>query len=48
LIDYDPDRIPLFAGLSVTPYVYFREPLMGDDPGKGKTLQPFQPRGGKS
>ena len=37
---YDPDQAPLFVGLSVTPYVYFRAPLIGDDPGKGKALQP--------
>jgi membrane fusion protein, multidrug efflux system len=43
LIDYDPDRIPLFVGLSVTPYVYFRKPPIGDDPGKGDFLQPFAP-----
>jgi membrane fusion protein (multidrug efflux system) len=42
LNDYDPDKAPLFVGLSATPYVYFREPLIGDDPGKGKSLQPYQ------
>jgi membrane fusion protein (multidrug efflux system) len=47
LNEYDPDRIPLFVGLSVTPYVYIREPLIGDDPGKGKTLQSLQIQGGK-
>ena len=40
LFNYDPDKQPLFAGLSVTPYVYFRKPLVGDDPGKGSALQP--------
>jgi membrane fusion protein, multidrug efflux system len=40
LNEYDPDGAPLFVGLSVTPYVYFRAPLIGDDPGKGKALQP--------
>ncbi len=30
LTDYDPDKAPLFAGLSVTPYVYFKE--RGDRP----------------
>src|SRR5439155_4691910 len=39
---YNPDKTPLFAGLSVTPYVYFREPLIGNDPGKGKSLQAYQ------
>jgi membrane fusion protein (multidrug efflux system) len=42
LLDYDPDRQPLFIGLSVTPYVYIYEPLVADDPGKGKFLQPHQ------
>jgi membrane fusion protein (multidrug efflux system) len=41
LMDYDPETSPLFVGLSCTPYVYFREPLVGDDPGKGKALQPY-------
>jgi membrane fusion protein (multidrug efflux system) len=41
LNDYNPDKVPLFVGLSVTPYVYFRQPLIGDDPGKGKSLQPY-------
>jgi membrane fusion protein, multidrug efflux system len=40
LNNYDPDRQPLFIGTSVTPYVYFREPLVGNDPGKGNALQP--------
>jgi membrane fusion protein, multidrug efflux system len=37
LEDYDPERDPLFAGLSVTPYVYFRETPRG--PWAGKRLQ---------
>jgi membrane fusion protein (multidrug efflux system) len=41
LNDYDPEQSPLFVGLSVTPYVYYRQPLIGDDPGKGKSLQPY-------
>jgi hypothetical protein len=44
---YDPDQVPLFAGLSVTPYVYFREPLIGNDPGKGKSLQTLAMQGEK-
>jgi membrane fusion protein, multidrug efflux system len=44
LFDYDPDKIPLFSGLSVTPFIYIRQPLVGDDPGKGKALRPFQPQ----
>jgi membrane fusion protein, multidrug efflux system len=43
LFDYDPDKIPLFSGLSVTPFIYIRQPLVGDDPGKGKSLRPLQP-----
>ena len=26
LTDYDPDKDPLFVGLSVVPYVYYKEP----------------------
>jgi membrane fusion protein, multidrug efflux system len=38
LTDYDPDKAPLFVGLSVTPYVYFKEPSTG--PHAGDVLQP--------
>jgi membrane fusion protein (multidrug efflux system) len=38
LMDYDPDRKPLFVGLSVVPYVYFKEAPSG--PNAGKFLQP--------
>jgi membrane fusion protein (multidrug efflux system) len=38
LTDYDADKAPLFVGLSVTPYVYFKEPPTGPD--AGKVLQP--------
>ena len=41
LDDYNPDEKSLFVGLSCTPYVYIREPLAGDDPGKGKYLQDY-------
>jgi membrane fusion protein, multidrug efflux system len=41
LTDYDPDKLPLFVGLSVTPYVYFKEPATG--PNAGAFLQPLQP-----
>ena len=37
LTDYDPDKTPLFAGLSVTPTVYYKEPPTG--PGAGKVLK---------
>jgi membrane fusion protein (multidrug efflux system) len=40
LVDYDPDKMPLFVGLSVVPYVYFKEPATGPD--AGKVLQPMQ------
>ncbi len=45
LTDYDPDKAPLFVGLSVMPYVYFKEPPTG--PHAGEILQPFgsPPRG---
>jgi membrane fusion protein (multidrug efflux system) len=39
LTDYDPNRDPLFVGLSVTPYVYYRAPPTG--PNAGQVLQPF-------
>src|SRR5262249_12432998 len=38
LTDYDPDKSPLFVGLSVVPYVYYREQATG--PNAGKVLQP--------
>ncbi len=38
LTDYDPDKSPLFVGLSVTPYVYHKEPPTG--PHAGEVLQP--------
>ncbi len=39
LTDYDPDKVPLFVGLSVTPYVYYKEPPTG--PNAGEILQPL-------
>jgi membrane fusion protein (multidrug efflux system) len=38
LKDYDPDKAPLFVGLSVVPYVYYKEAPTG--PHKGEVLQP--------
>jgi membrane fusion protein (multidrug efflux system) len=32
--DYDPDKEPLFIGLSVVPYVYLNKPATGPDAGK--------------
>ena len=34
LSDYDPDKAPLFIGISVVPYVYINEPPTGPDAGK--------------
>ena len=34
LTDYDPDKSPLFIGLSVTPYVHVNEEPTGPDAGK--------------
>jgi membrane fusion protein (multidrug efflux system) len=34
LQDYDPDKEPLFIGLSVVPYVYLNKPPTGPDAGK--------------
>jgi membrane fusion protein (multidrug efflux system) len=39
VLDYDPDKLPLFVGLSVTPYVHINEPATGDN--AGAFLQPF-------
>ncbi len=41
LTDYDPEKAPLFVGLSVTPYVYIKEPVTG--PQAGEFLQPYAP-----
>jgi membrane fusion protein, multidrug efflux system len=41
LTDYDPDKAPLFVGLSVVPYVYYKEPPTG--PHAGDVLQPIFP-----
>jgi membrane fusion protein (multidrug efflux system) len=40
LTDYDPKKAPLFVGLSVTPYVYYKEPPTG--PHAGDVLQPLE------
>ncbi len=37
VIDYDPEKLPLFAGLSVVPYVRYKEPATG--PNAGRFLQ---------
>jgi membrane fusion protein (multidrug efflux system) len=39
LIDYDPDKTPLFVGLSVTPHVHTHDAPTGPD--AGKVLQPY-------
>jgi len=41
LQDYDPDTAPLFAGISVVPYVYINKPATG--PNAGKVLQASLP-----
>jgi membrane fusion protein (multidrug efflux system) len=41
LVDYDPDKAPLFVGLSVTPHVRVKEPPTGPD--AGKVLRPYSP-----
>jgi membrane fusion protein (multidrug efflux system) len=40
LIGYDPDKAPLFIGLSVTPHVRVGEKPSG--PGAGRVLQPYR------
>jgi membrane fusion protein, multidrug efflux system len=42
LQDYDPDKQPLFIGLSVVPYVYINRPATGPD--AGKVLQASLPQ----
>jgi membrane fusion protein (multidrug efflux system) len=39
--DYDAGKIPLFVGLSVTPYVYYKQPAKGEH--AGEFLQPPAP-----
>jgi membrane fusion protein (multidrug efflux system) len=39
LTDYNPDKVPLFVGLSVVPYVFYKEPPTG--PHAGEILQPL-------
>jgi len=41
LLDYDPDKLPLFIGLSVTPYVHTQEEPTGPD--AGRMLQSYPP-----
>jgi membrane fusion protein (multidrug efflux system) len=41
LTDYDPEKQPLFVGLSVEPYVYYKEPPAGRH--AGDVLQPLAP-----
>jgi membrane fusion protein (multidrug efflux system) len=44
LPDYDPDKDPpLFAGLSVVPYVYYKEPVDDKIPDAGEKLQSLRP-----
>jgi membrane fusion protein, multidrug efflux system len=40
LTDYDPARNPLFVGVSVVPYVYYKEPATG--PHAGEVLRPVR------
>jgi len=47
LVDYNPDRRPLFIGTSVIPYVYFDKPPTGPDAGKFlQTSAPSSPSQG--
>ncbi len=46
LTDYDPDKHPLFVGLSVVPYVYYKEPPTGRH--AGEFLQRVAPMAGRS
>ena len=40
---YDADKLPLFIGLSVTPYVYFKETPTGPNAGKFRRSLPRRP-----
>jgi membrane fusion protein, multidrug efflux system len=42
VLDYDPDKTPLFIGLSVRPVVRVNEPPTG--PNAGQILQPYAPQ----
>lgn len=42
LVDYDPEKAPLFIGLSVTPRVHVNEAATG--PNAGRVLQPYEAR----
>jgi membrane fusion protein (multidrug efflux system) len=42
LIDYDPEKAPLFVGASVEPVVYYKEQPTG--PNAGRVLQPYTSR----
>lgn len=46
LTDYDPEKAPLFVGLSVEPRVYYQEKPTG--PHAGEVLQPISDTTGKS
>src|SRR6516225_1158830 len=41
LTNYHPEKAPLFVGLSVVPYVYYKKPPTG--PHAGDVLQPLYP-----
>jgi membrane fusion protein (multidrug efflux system) len=43
LTNYDPDKEPLFVGLSVEPYVYYKDSPDDTLPNAGKMLQGFYP-----
>jgi membrane fusion protein (multidrug efflux system) len=43
LTDYDPNKDPLFVGLSVVPYVYYKEPPDPNVPNSGEFLQALRP-----
>jgi membrane fusion protein, multidrug efflux system len=44
LVEYDPDRSPLFIGTSVTPYIYFNKPPTGPNAGKFLQADDLQPQ----
>lgn len=44
ILNYDPQKDPLFVGLSVEVYVHYKRPATG--PRAGKILQPYAVRAG--
>ncbi|PQO33678.1 HlyD family secretion protein [Blastopirellula marina] len=44
VVDYDPDKRPLYTGLSIEPYVFYKEPATGPQAGRRLQSQANIPR----